>query len=71
MLVFGFASLTVHAMIAVSPSITLYGLDEPDLTSGLSVKIYSKSVQTVSQYCKNKTSDKAFIKQINNTFTKS
>ena len=37
--VFGFASVTLHASITVSPSLTMYGLDVSGLTSGLSVKI--------------------------------
>ena len=41
MLVFGFASVTVHISVAVFPSITLYGLDGLDFTSGLSIKIPS------------------------------
>lgn len=36
MFVFGFASVTVHINVAVSPSITLYGFDRLELTSGLS-----------------------------------
>lgn len=46
MIAFGLASITVHAKIAVSPSLTLYGLDEPDHTSGSS-KIYTKNVVQV------------------------
>ena len=38
MLLFGFASVTVHINVAVSPSLTLYGFDVPELTSGLSNK---------------------------------
>lgn len=36
MLVFGFASVTSHTIVAVSPSITLYRLDRMGLISGLS-----------------------------------
>lgn len=34
-LVFGLASVTVHPKTAVCPSITLYGLETLDVTSGL------------------------------------
>ena len=38
MIVFGLAAVTVHTNEAVCPSITLYGLDTVETTSGLSEK---------------------------------
>lgn len=36
-LIFGFAAATVHSMVAVSSSKTVYGLAVADVTSGLSI----------------------------------
>lgn len=47
MLVFGFAEVNVHINTAVSPSRSLYGLGELDLTSGLSVQMFKERVKYV------------------------
>ena len=51
--VLGFASVTVHSNIAVSPSLTLYGRDRLELTSGLSsnkIYFYQKCLNGVCLY---------------------
>ena len=51
MSVIGFASVTVQFNVDVCPSLTLYGLDGLDFTSGLSVKYhYAHVLKKIPEY---------------------